>query len=390
MGLFYKLKSNFSKELCPYCFEYFELKDAPFRCSNPNCKVEPDPIYEKYWGSKPLKHLIKSEVTFFGGMKKSVKCDLCKEITYKKVCPNCHQTLPTTIGEYKNHIFAVIGGPDSGKSHYIAVLINQLMNEVGPKMGFMLDALDDDTRIKYRVDFYKPLFENHTILNKTLSGNTNKNTKKPLIYGISILKNNKITDYLTLVFFDTAGEDLNKEDTMSIVNKYIYRSDGIILLIDPLQMVNIRNKLIGVPMPSTISSQNQEILSRTTHLIKKANNLKPTDKVDIPLAVAFTKIDAIESLLDGDYQLKHNSNHNKNKIDIDDIEALSSEIKALLVEWGEGNIVNFVETQYKKSKFFGLSALGTNPHNTKKVDKILPRRVEDPFLWLLYENGILK
>ena len=29
-------------------------------------------------------------------------------------------------------------------------------------------------------------------------------------------------------------------------------------------------------------------------------------------------------------------------------------------------------------------------NNEKKVDKIIPNRIEDPFLWLLYKSGILK
>jgi len=385
----YKLKSQVSKELCPHCFEYFMLKDTPFRCSNYDCSNEKDTIYEKHWGRKPLKRVIEPKGDFFEGFKRSKSCDECNTITYKRICPHCHETLPLTTGEYKNHIYAVIGGPDSGKTHYIAVLINLLMNELGPKMNFILDALDDETRIKYRRDFYKPLFENHEVIPKTPSARANRNVKKPLIYGISILKNKKIINYLTLVFFDTAGEDLNSEDTMVVVNKYIYRSDGIIMLIDPLQIVGVRNKLPNVDKPVSISSQSLDILSRTTQLIEKGLTLTPTDKINIPLAVSFTKMDAVEGLLEGDFQLKHKSNHHKG-LNLDDIEAVNSEMKALLSEWGENALIQLATTRYKDNKFFGLSALGTNPHRTQKVDKIIPNRIEDPFLWLLYKSGILK
>jgi len=388
MGFGYKLKSQVSKELCPYCFEYFNLKNVAFRCSNPSCIIERDAIYEKYWGTKPLKKVIQPTGEFFERFKNSRNCDECNTITYKRICPHCHEILPLTTGEYKNHIYAVIGGPDSGKTHYIAVLINFLMNELGPKMDFMLDALDDETRNKYRRDFYEPLFEKHEVIKKTDSAIANKKVRKPLIYGVTILNNNKITDYLTLVFFDTAGEDLNSEDTMAVVNKYIYRSDGIIMLVDPLQIVGVRNQLPNIAKPK-ISSVSLDILSRTTHLIEKGLALKATDKIDIPLAVSFTKMDAVEELIEGDFQLKHKSNHHKG-LNLDDIEAVNSEMKALLSEWGENPLIQLAITRYKNNKFFGLSALGTNPHRTQKVDKIIPNRVEDPFLWLLYKSGILK
>jgi hypothetical protein len=389
MGFGYKLKSQVSKELCPYCFEYFSLKGTPFRCANHACANEADSVYEAHWGRKPVKRVIEAKGDFFEGLKNSKSCDKCNTITYNRICSHCHETLPPTTGEYKNHIYAVIGGPDSGKTHYIAVLINLLQNELGPKMDFMLDALGDETRIKYDRDFYKPLFEKHEVIRKTVSATANKSVQKPLIYGISILKNNKVKSYLTLVFFDTAGEDLNSEDTMAIVNKYIYRSDGIIMLVDPLQIVGVRNKLPNVAKPKTISSKSLDILSRTTQLIQKGLSLTPTDKINIPLAVSFTKMDAVEDLLEGDYQLKHKSSHHKG-LNLDDIEAVSSEMKALLDKWGEGALTQMAEARYKDNKFFGLSALGMNPHVTQKVDKIIPNRIEDPFLWLLYKSGILK
>ena len=47
----------------------------------------------------------------------------------------------------------------------------------------------------------------------------------------------------TFVFFDTVGEDLNDEDTMSTVNKYICKSAGIVFLLDPMQIPAVANQL---------------------------------------------------------------------------------------------------------------------------------------------------
>jgi len=38
-----------------------------------------------------------------------------------------------------------------------------------------------------------------------------------------------ISNVTTISFFDTAGEDLNAQETMKTENKYIYNSSGIIL-----------------------------------------------------------------------------------------------------------------------------------------------------------------
>ena len=396
--LMYMTKSQVSKELCPYCFEYFHIKDTPYRCISPQsvCEWEKDDVYEKFWGdSRKRGRVLVPEGKFSERFQNQKRCDKCENITHKRLCPHCRKELPAPTGEYKNHIYAVIGGANAGKSHYISILINQIRNELGPKMNLLLDALDDDTRDRYKDEFYKPIFEKHTVIQKTQSGTTNKAVRMPLIYSVSFTKDtlfekNKIVKYLTLVFFDTAGEDLNSEDTMAIVNKYIYRSDGIIMLIDPLQIHQVRDKLAGkIAMPEGISAESIDILSRTTHLIEKGRGLKPTEKIKIPLAVTFTKMDAVDELLDESMQLKHQSQH-QNGFDTDDAVAVSSEMKSLLITWGEQAIVHMAETRFKDYEFFGLTALGCNPHKDSKIPKVAPRRVEDPFLWLLSKSGILK
>ena len=38
---------------------------------------------------------------------------------------------------------------------------------------------------------------------------------------------------------------------------------------------------------------------------------------------------------------------------------------------------------------FGLTALGCHPGRDQQVPRVLPRRVEDPFLWLLHQHRLL-
>ena len=73
-----------------------------------------------------------------------------------------------------------------------------------------------------------------------------------------------------------------------------------------------------------------------------------------------------------------------------DFQAINSEMMALLDDWGGQDLVHQVRTRYAKYGFFGLSALGCNPHGTKQIPRVLPRRVEDPFLWLLAENKLIR
>ena len=388
-----KLTSQFQKEICPYCFEYFLVRDTPFRCTSPlgRCAPQPDTVYEKAWAdSRPLGKVLSPE----GWFNNSARCKDCGHQSHKRLCPHCHMELPHTTGQFKNYIFAVIGAKEAGKSHYLAVLINQIRKQLGPSMGMLLEPMNDATIKRYRQDFYVPVYNDRKVIQATRSAIADRKVQQPLVYSMTIsgkglLGKNRIKKVVILVFFDTAGEDLNDEDVMSTVNKYIYRSDGIILLIDPLQLVTVREQVPANTALPMVNTETADILNRTTRLIERGRGLKPSDMLKTPLAVSFSKFDAVLPLIDSQFQLHASANH-EGGFDIDDFEAVNSEMMSLLDKWNGQDIIQLAQTRYRKYGFFGLSALGCNPHNSKKILTLLPRRVEDPFLWLLSQNGIIK
>ncbi|MBE8233684.1 MAG: hypothetical protein HAW67_08095 [Endozoicomonadaceae bacterium] len=387
------LEQFYSKEICPYCFEQFYLKNTPFRCASPpsRCAPEIDSIYADKWeDNRPIAKVLSSA----GMFKRSVICSECKQHTHKRLCPECHMELPHTAGQLKNHIFAVIGAKEAGKSHYLAVLINQIKKQIGPSMDILLEPMNDKTIKRYRNDFYKPVYDDGDVIEATKSAYSDKNVQHPLIYSLTVSKKNlfgksKIVKSVILVFFDTAGEDLDDSDTMSVVNKYIYRSNGIILLIDPLQLPMVRAQLSTSTALPDSNTDTADILNRTTRLIENGLNLKLNTQIKIPLAIAFSKFDAVLPLVDQQFQLHASANH-EHGFDVDDFEAINGEMVSLLDHWEGQEVIQHAKTRYAKHGFFGLSALGCNPQDTRKIPSVRPQRVEDPLLWLLAENGIIK
>jgi len=388
---------SFQKEICPYCFEYFQLKDTPFRCTSPpsRCAPVPDTIYQSAWAdSRPIGKVLTSTGTFKDRFNQSRRCASCGQLSHKRLCPHCHSELPHTTGQFKNYIFAVIGAKQAGKSHYIAVLINQIKKQLGPNMGMLLEPMNDETIKRYRNVFYNPVYNDRKVIKGTDSALADRSVQQPMVYSITFsgkgwLGHDRIKNAFILVFFDTAGEDLNDDDAMSTVNKYIYRSNGVVLLIDPLQMLSVRDKVPNETALPEINTETSDILNRTTRLIEKGRHLKPTDKIKTPLAIAFSKFDAVLPLIDPQFQLHASANHEKG-FDMDDFDAINGEMMSLLEQWNGQDIIQLTQTRYAQYGFFGLSALGCNPHDTKKIPSVMPRRVEDPFLWLLAQNKIIK
>lgn len=393
MTVWYRFGNVIGRETCPYCFEQFRLREGPFRCASPPslCRPERDAVLAENWRqSTPVGRVLEPG----RGLKRRSQCGQCGQWSHKRLCPSCHMELPFTMGKFRNLIFAIIGAKEVGKSHYLAVLIEQIRKHVGPATDMLLEPLNDQTIQRYRRLFYEPVYQRGVAIRATQSALVDQNVQIPLVYALTLSGKSafgarKIRGVVTLVFFDTAGEDLDSENTMATVNKYIYRSDGIILLLDPLQLPAVRDRLrhaIHLPSKNTESS---EIISRMTRLILAGRGLQPDAMLEVPLAIAFSKFDAVESLVDEQFQLLTDSCH-EGGYDQRDFDAVNAEMQSLLGDWEGGQgITHQVTTRYRNYGFFGLSALGCHPGIDNKIPRVLPRRVEDPFLWLLNRHRLL-
>lgn len=387
------LTAYFRTEVCPFCFDPFRLKNTPFRCSSPpsQCAPATDRVYEEKWKVRaPLGKVLESTGTLTGKQ----RCSDCKQVTLKRLCPNCHSDLPRTMGKYENLIISVIGAKAAGKSHYIAMLVSQILNHVGPNMNLLLEPLSDHTIRRYREDFHDPIFKRKHALEATRSALTDTNVKFPLVYSLArsgkgFLGRSRIRKVVTLAFFDTAGEDLNDQDVMSTVNKYIYWSDGIILLLDPLQLDTVRDRLQATcPLPAQ-NTEADEIVQRTINLILAGRKLPQGAIIDIPLAVAFSKFDAVLPLVDQQFQLRAQADHSGD-FDMADFNAINAEMQALVSQWNGQPLIHQVTKRFKKYAFFGLTSLGCSPNADNTIPRVMPRRVEDPFLWLLYQHKLIR
>ena len=152
------------------------------------------------------------------------------------------------------------------------------------------------------------------------------------------------TKVITLAFFDTAGEDLMNEMNMVKHNRYICNSAGIICLLDPLQLEavcnDIRENHLDVTLPETDPNTDvNDVLVRTTNMIRNTLNIKLKKQITIPMALSFSKIDAIQPLLDPSSHLNQKSLHiESNAFDIVDFENVNQEMEGLVQEWTRGNI----------------------------------------------------
>jgi hypothetical protein len=382
-----------SQIICPYCFEKYNSSEFQLRCIGSGCPKEEDRELSRYWrGTKIDKPVIKPDIPFYKKIQNKLFseplnaiCPKCNEKTSKRICPFCHNELPYSIGQSKEYIISLIGAKQAGKSNYIAVLIHQLRGIVGHKIEASLHSLEDRTTRRYNEEFYNPLFNKKEVIQATTSAIAER--KHPLLFNINIKKRSFSG---LMVFFDTAGEDLDNTDIMRSEINYITNSTGIILLLDPLQIPAVRDRLPKNTILPMEHTHPEEILSRVINIIREKHELPEKQLIKIPLALSFSKIDALHSILPPDSALNRASTHD-DKFDIDDCELVSSEIQAYLHEWIGPELNNLVENNFEHFAYFGISALGGSPdENGKLTEEVSPFRTEDPIFWLLWKNKIIK
>ena len=365
------------KFTCPYCYGTHDLMSSGLKCS-----------YNVPGKSDKCVSNVEKDKSGWIPVKDKPRCMKCKSARKTVYCNVVNKEIPADFLNGQSFSVALLGAKASGKSNYIGVLINEIRKKMSSSFNCTLSlAASEESREYYDDHYYKPLFKNGRVVDAT-----SQDDIPPLIFPLRFMDSkNRITKVAALSFYDTAGENLDSTDQMLITNQYISNANGIILLLDPLQVPAIREKLEGkIPLPAQ-NTDVVEVLSRIVQNIRDVKNIKGTIKT--PLALVFTKLDALEQfdVLKEDSCLREESEHLKRGLFVrTDFESVNIEMQDLLENWLDAELVQQMKN-FEKYAFFGISSLGGVPNGTKLANEaIKPKRVLDPLLWLLAEKKYIK
>ncbi len=260
------------KFTCPYCYGEHTIKTCDIKCtynvpgSNATC----------------YKGVPKDSKNCIADKYKESCVNKCTHARKEIYCPVHGNEIPRDCTLTDGAPIALIGAKASGKSNYIAVLIRELEKKMVYPFGCTLNtAANEETVTTYRDVYESPLLR-HEVVDTT----DKQVAVPPLIYPLSFTKTKK---NVILTFYDTAGENLDNPDRMDVMNQYIPNSKGIILLLDPLQVPSIRAQLAGKMKLPAQNSDTVQILNRVVTIIRNIKNMKPGQKIDIPIALPTPK-----------------------------------------------------------------------------------------------------
>jgi GTPase SAR1 family protein len=383
--------------VCPYCFRRMQSRALQFRClqsprgtrTGQSCPAEPDDNLTAFLGrSAPI---LMGPVFSADRSRSQAACPVCGVATTKRVCPECHNDLPSGYDSIGGRIIALVGPKTSGKSTYITVLIRELSERVGEHFNAAVNPMDDRTTDRYESAYAELFKEGHL---PPMTPPSALDLTYPQLYKATIPRRGVLgTRSLSsaLVFFDTAGEDLESADSTARNVSYLAQADGIIMMVDPLQFAAVRDALRGVVdnLPTT-GSRPDRIVATIGQLIRDRRDMRGNQRIPTPLAITLSKVDVLRPILDSGSRLLTPSAHRgfldeRDRIEVDD------EVRALLQDWDGGATRRQVQADFTQYSFFAMSALGGAPAGPADTPSagIHPLRAEDPVLWLLSRFGLI-
>jgi hypothetical protein len=380
--------------LCPYCFESWSTRVASFRCTSSDekrCPREPDEAQGRLRGVDPplVGRVIHRQGTLgrsFAVKKgRPVRCECGAPA--RPICPNCHSDLPQRFAEAPSRSMGLIGTRASGKSNFIAVALHELEHRIGPRFGGSLMLLDDASRDRVDRELMPRLFGEGLVLVASQSATAaDTDVREPLVARLSF--GGARGSNSNLVFFDSAGEDLQSLDVLEREARYITQSHGLVLLLDPLQIPAVRDELSGdVELPDEAVDA-YSMMGRVTGLIREARGIPADRQIDVPLALAVSKFDAVRPLLPEGHPVFSLPAHD-GRFDPKVAASISAAVRSDLADWLGERLDSFVKEEFERTAYFGVSALGEGPVAGRLPNGVAPHRVEDPILWMLDSWGAL-
>jgi hypothetical protein len=385
--------------VCPFCFRKIDSARLAYQCvgrGNVECKKSLDEERRRLTGS-----LVETFPTFVleTGHGTAPPCPTCGGKSPRRACPRCHTALPSDFAGSRSPMIGLVGAKGSGKTVLMTVLVKQLREVVGRRFGADIRIATDNPDghrglLDYQENREVPLYNGGKLPPGTQQQGLRGHATPVVLRWrreTARLVGGQALQSTVLSFVDTAGEDLNDQDT-AFTLEYLSVCDALMITLDPFALPGARSRLnlpeqaikVGDDVPL-------DVVSRITELLRVEHGIKARKRIKLPVAIVFTKIDAFYPLLDRQNPIMARPVAVPGYQDADG-QLVHEHMLALLHEWHADDIDNHMHLNYANYRFFGVSALGAEPDYASYAvapGGVQPHRVEDPVLWLLSKAGMV-
>ncbi len=366
---------------CPYCHK--RLKYVYHKC--PNCNRVHKNLFSNWMHIFHIRckcGRILTTLSYLGRIEYEACCPKCMRTIgteYEVFRPECRHKIDKKFYEGTQiFTFPLVGGTSSGKTTFLMSCIYVLTTNIAKKYKStpMLHFKENQDYAKKM----RRMFQNGVTPEKTNAGNPSW----LCIDYRSILFNNK-----RIYLFDPPGELFTADYCQLKEQTYYDNISGLIFIVDPFALRGVKEerRRLGIKNSDSfpICEEDQEkclqrlLIALETREKERSVNQRNLKK--LPCAVVVTKADAlnfnvdkksIKEFFEQNLLLKKNTTSNF--------------CRNWLLKQGEGNLVNTLEAEFSKCRYFFVSSLGRRTPETTGAFR--PFGVEEPYRWFLSEAGI--
>src|SRR5260370_28978468 len=333
--------------VCPYCYHTISQERPAFRCTGRGdgikkpCQPGPDEARDLALGLQD-NHVLPSFVLTDGvrPVKGEARWPKCNDKTGVRVCPTCHTPLPSGLSESASPLIGMVGAKQTGKTVFMTVLLHQLQNGIARRYDAAVDIVGDmpdgrSAATAWTIALERPLFSDRRMVGQTRQGNGGQPR-----YLVQWRQSRRIlffdrTKTMAMSFSDQSGEDQTRQDSVN-AHHYLSAASGLMVLLDPLQLPMVRD-VVAVPERAMIAGGEPPIsvLSRVTELLRSSHGVPSKKKVRIPVAVVFSKVDALFSILGDNHPIRQVNGSDSVR---DDGASVHEHVRRLLHQWSAHNL----------------------------------------------------
>ncbi len=310
----------------------------------------------------------------------------------RRVCRHCHNPLPDDYGKNPVKFAAVIGITGAGKTVYLSQLLGGILNyaaEVG------LSAVATNASVRTFRE------RNAVTAKRALPGSTpEERLQQPLFFDLThgTLGHGRTTE--TFVLYDVAGEVFRDAALVRRFAPFIGHADGLIVLIDPMQFEVIS----GLNPDGEALAEPTQALAAIHHIIAQHADRRCTT----PLAVCLSKADQREVqgalsmglpqlLLDDVHGIPGADGYNRPLFNAEEYNPIAERLNEFFKQNAPA-LAQLMRDNYSNYNYFAFTALGCDVAEGEQangepyrypVGPVLPKRIEEPLLWLFYQLGYI-
>ncbi len=307
---------------------------------------------------------------------------------YEPQCPLGH-TLPIEVAQRDTIVIGLIGEVASGKSHYLAALVMNLLEgdllaQVGIDVG-----LAPESRTYFGSSYQSLLFHQHKVLPATelITTEDDANERRPIILVLRDVGTRRETN---VIFYDASGEQLNSPTAVAKYNRFLYAADALFFLVPPVALPALRGQIDSPDTSYQSLVQTKGMIDSLELQLRKAHGLGPGGALDVAAAVLLMKADQCRGLSGFDDDLLIEPEYAAESVDdtMNRIQRETQAVSRFITESRGAQLVMGVESRFPGATFHAVSATGCNREGDT-YPHLSPSRCADPFMSTLVRCGVL-